>query len=123
MMIVGDIEVWGQGRNRMHSLHVIKKRDHDAQVAERLRLKSDIINPDAHQAKTRKLAGSYESRVDGWLVQTSESQIEPIPKIRLACHHCFRERSADLELANPRVSPLNYVPERHRIGITCTMLG
>jgi hypothetical protein len=98
----------------------------------------------------RKLAGSYESRVDGWLVQvkidsvifcfilfhcyvlsshnrdvfqTSESQIEPIPKIRLACHHCFRERSADLELANPRVSPLNYVPERHRIGITCIMLG
>ncbi len=98
----------------------------------------------------RTLAGSYESRVDGWLVQvkidsvifcfilfhccvlsshnkdvfqTSESKIEPIPKIRLACHHCFRERSADLELANPRVSPLNYVPERDRIGITCTMLG
>ena len=47
--------------------------------------------------------------------QTSESKIEPVPKVRLACHHNFRERSVDMELANPRVSPLNYTKERDRV--------
>jgi len=49
------------------------------------------------------------------LRQTSESKIEPIAKINLACHHNFRERTVDMELANPRVSPLNYTKERDRV--------
>eukprot|EP00802_Teleaulax_amphioxeia_P012536 Tamp_12579.p3 GENE.Tamp_12579~~Tamp_12579.p3 ORF type:complete len:247 (+),score=19.63 Tamp_12579:34-741(+) len=99
----------------MHSLYAVKKREIDSQVADQLRRRTDPSNPALHRLKTRRLAENYESRIDGWLAQTSESKIEPLAKQRLACHHTFRERSVDMELANPRVSPMNYIYERTRI--------
>eukprot|EP00277_Geminigera_cryophila_P029521 CAMPEP_0179489198 /NCGR_PEP_ID=MMETSP0799-20121207/64630_1 /TAXON_ID=46947 /ORGANISM="Geminigera cryophila, Strain CCMP2564" /LENGTH=239 /DNA_ID=CAMNT_0021304973 /DNA_START=31 /DNA_END=746 /DNA_ORIENTATION=- len=104
----------------MHSIHAVKKRERDNQVRETLRIRNDPSNSNARRLKTRKLAEDYESRVDGWLVQTQDSKIESIPKIRLACHHKFRERSVDMELANPRVSPMNYTRERDRIDAEIT---
>jgi hypothetical protein len=99
----------------MHSIHVVNKRERDSLTAERLRSRTEPPDLGKHRNKTRRLAQNYETRVDRWLLQTSDSRIEALPRMKLACHHEFRERSVDLELANPRVSPLNYTTERDRI--------
>ena len=99
----------------MHSIHVLKKRERDASVAQRLQ-KKEVTNLAAHRAKTRKLAENYETRVDGWLVNTQQGKIDAVPRVRLACHHTFRERSRELELGHDRVSPQLYTSERERIG-------
>jgi hypothetical protein len=85
------------------------------QVAQRLQ-KKEVTNLAAHRAKTRKLAENYETRVDGWLVNTQQGKIDAVPRVRLACHHTFRERSRELELGHDRVSPQLYTSERERIG-------